>query len=69
MNIEKARELKVGDRVICPPDRGDAGYSGTVTHLTENEEYTNIHGDLYRWVSVRLHGTYHSTVWPSNRLG
>lgn len=65
MHIDKARKLKIGQKVTCPPDRGDKGYVGTVTHIS-HETHRNIHDHEYLWVEV--HGPQHKSVWPSNRL-
>jgi hypothetical protein len=65
MNIDKAKQLKVGNIVQCPPDRGDEAYSGFVTHTGETV-YLNIHDEPFIWVTVRHHSQ--SAVWPSNRL-
>lgn len=56
----------VGKIVKCPPDRGDARYSGKITQVG-TEVHKNIRGVEYVWVTVK--GPYHSSVWPSNRLG
>ena len=65
MQIDK---IKVGITVHCPPDRGDAGYSGRVTHVTPGPPLKNHDGSEYVWVEVQHpRGTKH--VWPSNRLG
>ena len=71
MDLERARKLKIGDSVACPPDRGESGYIGVVTHLqADATAQTNIHDVPYIWITVRKSGgvgTAH--VWPSNRLG
>lgn len=70
MNIEQARELKAGDKVRCPADRGEPGYSGTVEndlHQTSTIN-KNYYGVEYVWVSVRR-DAYQVSGWPSNRLG
>lgn len=67
MKIEKALALKYGNRVTCPPDRGEPSYVGTVRHVGV-EQNVSIAGAAYVWVTVqRTHGaSLH--VWPSNRL-
>lgn len=67
MNIEKARQLKVGQLVHFPADRGDPAGSGYVRHVTETEQ-TNIYGTPYIWVTVRDAVGKSCGVWPSNRL-
>lgn len=66
MNIEKALNLKIGDSVRCPSDRGDAAYTGIVTHIS-SEIQENINNTKYIWITVK-NGNYQH-VWPSNRLG
>ena len=68
MNIKQAKNLKVGDYVNCPPDRGDIGFLGIVSHLTYTEN--NINGTLYIWVSVKNIDRFPhiESVWPSNRI-
>lgn len=66
MTIEQAKELKIGDRVTYPPDRGDKAGTGKVKHIGTNVQ-TNIHGDQYVWVTVHKNGKS-CGVWPSNRL-
>lgn len=66
MDIVKARQLKVGDRVSCPADRGNNAYQGVVSFVSTSE-YKNALGVPYIWVNVKGNGK--ETVWPSNRLG
>lgn len=69
MNIDKAMQLKVGDVVHCPADRGDPAYKGKVTHNCNSSKTVakTLDGSEYVWVEVQ--GPYHKTMWPSNRLG
>lgn len=67
MNIERALRIKRGERVACPPDRGDKGYMGEVVH-TSPIIATNRDGTEYIWIQVQ-HPDGHKSVWPSNRLG
>lgn len=67
MNILKAKHLKVGDIVECPPDRGDPGYSGGIAHVSEQEQ-THMGGKPFIWVTVKRCGA-HASAWPSNRIG
>ena len=61
------KQLKVGQKVKCPADRGDTAYYGTVVSFSEMVNY-NSQGTAYVWVTVRHpKGSTHS--WPSNRLG
>ena len=66
MNIEQAKKLSVGSVVLCPPDRGDKGYTGQVTWVGELVQ-TNYQG--FEYISVEVQGPHHKSVWPSNRLG
>jgi hypothetical protein len=67
MHIEKAKQLRRGETVRCPADRGDPAFTGTVTHVgVLGAESHNIHGEVYIWVEVK--GPHHKSVWPSNRL-
>lgn len=54
--------------VNCPPDRGDAPYSGRIVSIGDTIE-TNIHGVRYRWITVQRNDTRTQHVWPSHRLG
>jgi hypothetical protein len=70
MRIEHAKGLKVGDRVRCPPDRGDPAYIGKVTHLSADHGGTVYGTDqIYLWVTVEHPAGKSRHVWPSNRLG
>lgn len=66
MQIDKARQLKRGDIVACPPDRGNPGYRGTIKHVGAVEAKTT-EGTPYIWVTVQAPWR-HAEVWPSNRL-
>lgn len=68
MKIERARQLKVGDLVHFPADRGDPAGSGRITHISPTEQ-THMGGKPFLWVTVRYQGEKRSAVWPSNRLG
>lgn len=68
MKIEQARQLKVGQIVHCPADRGDSAYTGKVTHIGSTTE-KNINGAEYIWVTVEHQSGLSRHVWPSNRLG
>lgn len=68
MKIERARQLKVGDLVYFPADRGDPAGDGHVTHIGIKKS-TNMSGEPFLWVTVRYTGGKRSAVWPSNRLG
>lgn len=65
--VNPLRVFKVGDRVNCPPDRGQPGYTGTVEYVdtTENKAFS---GSPYNWVNVRRDDTKTAHVWPSSRL-
>ena len=64
MNIDQARELKIGDRVMCPADRGDPAYEGKVTTPgLSTYERNNIE---FMWISVKGGGK--TGTWPSHRL-
>jgi hypothetical protein len=57
MNIDRARQLKVGDIVHFPADRGDhAGY-GRVSYVNVDAEINkSFYGDYYIWVTVERNG-------------
>lgn len=58
--------LKIGRHVSCPPDRGDLGYNGKITHIGTVEDMNSL-GRKFVWVEVQ--GPTHKSVWPSHRLG
>jgi hypothetical protein len=66
MDLKKAKSLKKGMIVHCPPDRVIPGHTGTVEHIGA-DVYRNLQGADYIWITVK--GPHHSSVWPSNRLG
>lgn len=66
MLITKALQLKVGDRVRCPADRGVPAFTGTVTHVST--QINEVGAVQYIWVEVQRPNS-HKSVWPSNRLG
>lgn len=68
MKIEEALELKIGDVVHCPTDRGTLSFSGKVTHQDGKDckVNKNISGDDYIWVGVD--NGKQKSVWPSNRI-
>lgn len=68
MKIERARQLKIGQLVNFPADRGDPAGDGYVTHISPIEQ-THMGGKPFLWVTVRYTGGKRSGVWPSNRLG
>jgi hypothetical protein len=41
MNLEKAKQLKAGDRVHYPADRGNPAGYGTVRHVNPESEQTH----------------------------
>ena len=67
MDIQKAQNLKIGQRVRCPADRGEPAHNGTVEYVGQQTATTHA-GTLYVWVTVRRSDA-HASVWPSNRLG
>lgn len=67
MNIGKARQLKVGQVVSCPADRGAKAYNGRIRHISDGAAQ-NIYGEHYLWVTVEK-DRGRNEVWPSNRLG
>jgi hypothetical protein len=69
VRVDQAKKLKYGQRVSCPPDRGSAGFTGTVRTENLDQAIVNNHpnGGDYIWVEVM--GPTHKSVWPSNRLG
>ncbi len=68
MNIEQAKNLRLGQVVRCPPDMGNDEYIGHVSILPNPlDEHTNINNEKYLWVSIKdKHNNV--AVWPSNRL-
>lgn len=66
--MKNIKDLKVGDVVHCPADRGDDPYTAKVLNIGELV-YNSVTGSNYVWVTVDrgISGTRH--VWPSNRLG
>ena len=66
MTYEQAKELKVGDLVTYPEDRGEKGGTGRVSHISTTPQ-VNIDGVQYIWVRVTANGKS-CGVWPSNRL-
>lgn len=68
MDIGKARQLKVGQIVSVPADRGTRTGRGRITHVSEGAAVT-IYGAHYLWVTLRETDSNKSAgVWPSNRL-
>lgn len=68
MKLSKARQLKVGDLVHYPADRGDKEGSGRVTHISPVECSHPLLSEPHLQVEVQMPGN-RKTVWPSNRLG
>lgn len=67
MTLEQARQLRPGQVVTCPSDMGQAGYKGTVHHVSEVLAVHRLVPNGFLWVTVKgPGGTCH--VWPSNRL-
>lgn len=66
MTLERAIRLEVGNIVWCPADRGEDGYSGTVTSV--GGSIANAGVTQYIWIEVQT-PRGHKSVWPSNRLG
>ncbi len=62
-------DLRIGDKVHCPPDRGDNAYVGTVTHIAPTLCTHACLEKPFIWVTVRHPDFKSSAVWPSNRLG
>lgn len=63
------RNMQVGNRVMCPADRGDRAYWGRITYVGE-EVHRNSEGVPYKWVRVHWVGSDgRGAVWPSHRLG
>jgi len=69
MRLSEAQyRLKPGVTVVCPPDRGDKGYRGVVTHVGLNLCTHSLLHEPYLWVEVQ-HPSGSKHIWPSNRLG
>ena len=66
MHIDRALQLKCGDMVSCPADRGSAAFYGRVISAGVDVA-KDLKGADYIWVTVR--GPLTESVWPSNRLG
>lgn len=62
MDIKKAQQLKIGDIINFPEDRGNSAGFDKITFVSK-EINKNIYGVEYIWV-----GTKKSGVWPSNRI-
>lgn len=69
MHISNALQLKTGDSIYCPADRGEGGYRGRVTHgCGANQVYTT-HSTSYIWIEVKeIRYPHRKAVWPSYRL-
>lgn len=69
MDISKARNLKQGDKVSCPADRGDKPFIGTVvsSNLQDCGSAVDYQMNCYIWVEV-LGAGGRKSVWPSTRL-
>ena len=69
MDISKARNLKKGDKVHCPADRGDKAFMGKVVseNLKDCGSAVDWQMNCYIWVEVLGPGNKKS-VWPSTRL-
>ena len=64
MLIAQALQLKKGQKVRCPEDRGTPAHTGEVISVgTEVNKTPN--GVEYVWVEVKVGSI---AVWPSNRL-
>lgn len=71
MDLAKAKALKAGQTVQCPPDRGESAYSGSVQvdgtwDYSEAKVHKNLVGVEFIWVMVK--GAGRTRMWPSNRL-
>lgn len=66
MHLEKAKNLKIGDKVCCPEDRGQLAFNGIVEQTAGAVDVSH-QGIEYVWITVRKPGAY-AEVWPSNRL-
>lgn len=67
MDITRARQLKVGDRVRFPEDRGDPAGVGKVSQILPNSaEQVSHQGQQYIWIEIE--SLNKKSVWPSNRL-
>lgn len=53
---EAQRRLKPEVMVSCPPDRGDKGYRGVVTHVDMNLCTHPLLPEPYFWVEVQHPG-------------
>jgi len=69
MQVSEAKQLKYGQQVHCPADRGEPAFVGTVTSEGLDTAPVHKYPDLeFIWIEVMRPGR-HKSVWPSNRLG
>ncbi len=62
MLIQKAMQIKAGQTVRFPADRGEDAGKGEVLSVGPSI-CKNMHGTQYLWVTIKGGG-----VWPSHRL-
>ncbi len=68
MNINRAKGLKVGDKVFCPADRGIQAHLGRVLNVG-TVVTRRLDGDEYLWIETEWVGSDgRKEVWPSSRL-
>lgn len=69
MNLDEARKLVYGSKVLCPADRGSPAFVGTVrsNDCANIPASPGIYGKFI-WVSVQGDNRGRRAVWPSNRL-
>lgn len=74
MDINEARRLNRGDRVLCDDSHqgGGSAFMNVAKVLgTTTTEHKNIYGVPYIWVEVQCKSRYGEKtkhIWPSNRL-
>ena len=69
MKAEKARRLKLNDRVLVQytpkPGHGQPiSRYGIVEHVGQ-KTYKNMASTMFVWVTIRLYGDDHASVYPS----
>jgi hypothetical protein len=68
MNIVEALQLRKGDLVRCPSDRGNPEYVGRVIEeFVGGKVHKNLKEKEYIWVLIASQSG-HKETWPSNRL-
>jgi len=67
MHIEKAKNLRPGDFVVCPADGGSPEYTGMITSVNPVEQQ-DLFGKKFLRVKVKQLNGPNMTSWPTSRL-